>query len=264
MGSEAMADAIAANAAKRSSSASPVRAATSRPATSRLGTELAASNAVSLSAVPSNTLSSNAAPANQALPSDADTIPAPTSRMQTIRIAGLLGFIGLMPILAIPAVNRQVDKLLFASTAERLEERLARVRAGVADPQIELASRTSGSQPFELPARALTDASQGVRRLPPVEPELAAIDFDTVQRRLQTLGATYYRLEDLGSEPRRYRFRCEVPLPGNENYLRPFEADDDDPSVAMHTVLGDVERWLDQHRRTAEKKRARLPLDNSR
>lgn len=183
-------------------------------------------------------------------------------RAQKLRIGGLLGFIALMPVLAVPAVNEPLDEWLFSSlfsaSSEPLADRLTRVRERPsAANAVNAASAASGSaESEEWPeGRPLVRLGvEGVSRLPPVEGGISPAAFDALQARLQDLGASYYRLEDRreeGDGTPLYRFRCEVPLPGNENYLRPFEADDRDPVRAMQLVVEEVEVWLARHRLTA-------------
>ena len=100
-----------------------------------------------------------------------------------------------------------------------------------------------------------------VERLPPAESVVDAHRFEVLQKRLQDLGAAYFRLEDTGSSESRYRFRCEVPLPGNSTYQRPFEQEDMDPIRAMERVVAEVEVWCAAQRtkRTATAKTKQMP-----
>ena len=201
------------------------------------------------------------------------------NRAQKLRLGGLLGFIVLMPVLAVPAVNQRLDDWLFSSSSERLADRLARVRqlpddsATVAkgvlrrsqDSTVETGALETGTvETGTLEFGELEDwptgrplarqGAAGVSRLPPAEGGVSEAAFDSLQARLRELGASYYRLEDrreAGGATPLYRFRCEVPLPGNENYLRPFEADDRDPARAMQLVVEEIEVWLARHRLAA-------------
>ena len=71
----------------------------------------------------------------------------------------------------------------------------------------------------------------------------AADQFALVQRRLDELGATYYRLESWGNEGRLYRFYCRMAIGGSSSYTRHFEAKDPDALGAMARVLREVEAW---------------------
>jgi hypothetical protein len=147
-------------------------------------------------------------------------------------LAALLGFIAGMPVLAIPAVNNSVDEWLFpaASPVDTLPARIEVGEGAASSASAEVAS--------------LGGASTVVERLPPPDIPISSNRFESVQRRLQELGAVYFRLEDTGGSAGRYRFRCEFPLPGNTTYLRPFEHEDADPHRAMQAVLDEVELWL--------------------
>jgi len=67
--------------------------------------------------------------------------------------------------------------------------------------------------------------------------------FTQIQRRLRDLGATYYLLETWGDNGEQFRFHCKMPVAGNPNYTRPFEATHRDPLAAMQKVLEQVEAW---------------------
>ncbi len=66
----------------------------------------------------------------------------------------------------------------------------------------------------------------------------------TLQRRLEQLGATYYRLESWGNEGPRFRFECRVAFERASPCARHFEATDRDPMQAIAAVLRQVETWV--------------------
>lgn len=72
--------------------------------------------------------------------------------------------------------------------------------------------------------------------------------FDSMHRRLEQLGATYYLLETWGRGGALYRFHCKMAIGENPNFTRQFEATDSDPMVAMRRVLGEVETWHEKRR----------------
>lgn len=184
------------------------------------------------------------------------------TRANTLRLAALLGFIAGMPVLAIPAVNNSVDEWLFpaASPVDTLPVRIkvgAGDRVGQGDKAGTGGKALAGGKPgaggkvgegaaasASAELASLGGASTVVERLPPPDIPISSNRFEAVQRRLQELGAVYFRLEDTGGSAGRYRFRCELPLPGNTTYLRPFEHEDADPHRAMQAVLDEVELWL--------------------
>jgi hypothetical protein len=65
-----------------------------------------------------------------------------------------------------------------------------------------------------------------------------------IQHRLQTLGATYYRLETAGPRGEMFRFQCKMTSPTNPNYVRYFEATASEPQRAMQHVLDQVDAWI--------------------
>lgn len=67
--------------------------------------------------------------------------------------------------------------------------------------------------------------------------------FEAIQERLQTLGASYFRLESFGSAGQFYRFQCEVPI-GGDGAVRHFEATSINALEAMDSVLAEVDRWM--------------------
>ncbi|MGD9645731.1 MAG: hypothetical protein AB7U73_08465, partial [Pirellulales bacterium] len=74
-------------------------------------------------------------------------------------------------------------------------------------------------------------------------PAPATDQFTAMQYRLRQLGATYYLLENWGSDGSLYRFHCKMAIAGNSRYTRHFEATDRTPLQAIGRVLRDVEAW---------------------
>jgi len=172
-------------------------------------------------------------------------------------LAALIGFIAGMPVLAIPSINHSLDEWLFpaAPAVDTLPVQRGTAAADLAAVVRDTAAGSAQETLAGLSAGPSTDTLAGTStgksggplataRLPPPDIPVNASRFEAMQRRLQELGAVYFRLEDTGESPARYRFRCELPLPGNMTYLRPFEHEDVDPDRAMQAVLDDVELWL--------------------
>jgi hypothetical protein len=112
-------------------------------------------------------------------------------------------------------------------------------------------------EPADEPARAEwppSGAPGGERPAPasierpsaPATPSREASDFQAIQQRLQTLGATYYRLETWGQK-NQFRFQCRMAVRENTHFARQFEATDPDPVLAMRRVLEQVEKWRSEH-----------------
>jgi len=70
--------------------------------------------------------------------------------------------------------------------------------------------------------------------------------FRLAELRLRSLGATKYTLETWGPDNNRYRFACKMAIAGNPNANRLFQAVEDDPWMAMQSVLHQVEEWRSQ------------------
>jgi hypothetical protein len=80
----------------------------------------------------------------------------------------------------------------------------------------------------------------------------ASDPFDSIQKRLKQLGATYYLLESWGTQQQMYRFYCKMAVGGSADYTRYFEATSADPLQAMVQVLREVEAWRESGGRQAE------------
>ncbi len=74
-------------------------------------------------------------------------------------------------------------------------------------------------------------------KTPPPSPD----SFKQIERRIQDLGATYYRLEADGTGTEPYHFCCMVSMAGDANHIHRYEARDSDPLRAMEKVLHEVE-----------------------
>jgi hypothetical protein len=64
-----------------------------------------------------------------------------------------------------------------------------------------------------------------------------------IERRLQQLGATYYRLEEWGNQGGVYRFICDMPIGNDLRLARSFQAIRGDQLEAMADVLRQVEAF---------------------
>lgn len=77
-------------------------------------------------------------------------------------------------------------------------------------------------------------------------PAIGDEKFRLAELRLRSLGATKYTLETWGPDNNRYRFACKMAIAGNANANRLFQAVEDDPWLAMESVLRQVEEWRSQ------------------
>jgi hypothetical protein len=64
-----------------------------------------------------------------------------------------------------------------------------------------------------------------------------------IERRLQQLGASYYRLEEWGNQREFYRFSCDMAIGDDPNLARSFQAIRGDRVEAMTDVLGQIEAF---------------------
>lgn len=62
-----------------------------------------------------------------------------------------------------------------------------------------------------------------------------------LERRLQSLGAVYYRMEKWGADGRLYRFYCDTAVAGQAGVVRHWEAVAEHPESAMIQVLSQIE-----------------------
>ncbi|MFO0819560.1 MAG: hypothetical protein U1A77_16550 [Pirellulales bacterium] len=169
-------------------------------------------------------------------------------RINNLRLTGLLTFVAVMPVLALPAVNRRLDRWVFGG--EELAVVLGKIREKSVERDLPLGSGGSLAEgdptvlAVNLTREGLPASPSVVERLPPVDIPVDGDEFADYQKRLQDLGASYFCLEDTGLGGARYRFRCEFPLPGNSSYARPFESEDADPLVAIQAVVKEAESWV--------------------
>jgi hypothetical protein len=94
----------------------------------------------------------------------------------------------------------------------------------------------SGDRGSAAGSQAEKVSSARVLSAPPVQP-------DQIERRLQQLGASYYRLEEWGNQAGVYRFICEMPIGNDPRLARSFEAIHADRMEAMADVLRQVEAF---------------------
>lgn len=198
-------------------------------------------------------------------------------RFFSLRAFFLLGFIVVMPVLALPSVARRIDELLYGKppadfgrpppapapiTAEPVapSPAAAVVKSTIAPARFDEVS--PAPQNFMAAAQASVPAPTAASRYEPTippplpavppfaeraaEPE-AKIDERTIARlqqirqRLEQLGADYVLVDMQDSG--RFRFHCRMLVDPRTTYTRPFDAMSFDPIVAGEQVLSDVEKW---------------------
>ncbi len=97
-------------------------------------------------------------------------------------------------------------------------------------PSVETPAAVPSATVGALPSDTLGDRNQSEQ-------------FQSFQRRLHDLGATYLLLETWGERQQLYRCFCKVAIGGNPNCTRHFEATDADPLRALAAVTEQVEQW---------------------
>jgi hypothetical protein len=184
----------------------------------------------------------------------------------------LLGFVIVMPLLALPAVARRLDDWLYGPPPENLSQ--SRLRQELAPALAAQSSEGVSPASFDevaAPAFARGDGQPGLDDLPASPPPLdplptferltttvepgairaaahSPLDDATAARlvriraELETLGAEYILLEtsDAGGT---YRFHCQIRVSDAAPYTREFEATAGDPLAAALRVLGEVSAW---------------------
>jgi hypothetical protein len=114
-------------------------------------------------------------------------------------------------------------------------------------PAARSAEAAPPAAPFAAVARPPDGAVVAASYQSPEDRESLVLADDrlaTLQRRLEQLGATYYRLESWGNEGPRFRFECRVAFERASPCTRHFEATDRDPMRAVAAVLRQVETWV--------------------
>ena len=178
----------------------------------------------------------------------------------TLRVIALLAFLAAMPVLALPTVNEWIDDRLFGVTSksDAAAPPAATVVASSRDPHESLPGPLRKPADDSPPPAPRTRVDKGERdneptlaktfsRLPPTEPHVDSVRYQSVQQRLQELGVDYFVLEKSASDAPSYRFHCRIAVPGSTVYARPFEINDADPLHAMERALADVESWCASH-----------------
>lgn len=168
------------------------------------------------------------------------------------RMAVVLGITLTLPTMALPWSLAGLDRLL------GLPQEVASVRAeeysaqgseqAVTMPDTEETSGpTVGARAQHSSAELTQGPSPEGEAAGGSPPEPFANPYDraqarAIQARLKELGAAYFALDYFPRDDR-YRFRCEVELPGASPYRRPFEASAGQPLEAMWQVCAAVEGW---------------------
>jgi hypothetical protein len=203
----------------------------------------------------------------------------------TLRALFIVGFLIVLPVMAMPQVAAVLDQLLYGetessvprvgaekdgavplpqSTARRDESTASHVAPLDEDVSRASLERLSSSPPPPLrrepdflspPAAKETHVgeSPSPADVGPLDQGTAA-KIDGVRRRLEELGAEYVRLE-MSEDGREFHCLCQMAVNNNPEQFQPFEATRNDPVAAAQAVLQNVETW-----RNAERAPGRNPV----
>lgn len=94
----------------------------------------------------------------------------------------------------------------------------------------------------ELPPAPTPNRSQPSAEPKRLQPEFPQLTWRQAVDRLNTLGASTYRLTP-GMHPQEFRFVCFVTSVDDMRITRRFESESADPLVAVEKVLAQVEHW---------------------
>lgn len=188
-----------------------------------------------------------------------------------VRLAGLLGFVLGMPVLAIPAVNGGIerwwngpDDATAYAEVSHTPARLRHTDDDLLEPETgdtttrksesgdnENSTEEGSASPPPPVAPSAPPPAPPLNRLPDTAQEpvtdRSSNSFGEMQQRLRALGCTQWRLEAVPEDEELVRFTCQVPLPGHDSYQRTFTADARDPMDAMAQTMDQIDQWRKAH-----------------
>lgn len=202
----------------------------------------------------------------------------------TLRAVFIIGFLIVLPVMALPSVATFVDGLLYGHPKSSVPATELKPVAEPTQPTVAEATQAthlvplaSGSGGFPEEPNALSMAERFATPPPPLDhapffnnqtkeltpseneqpsadvgplDEATALKIDSVRSRLEELGAEYVRLE-MAEDGRTFHCLCDMLLAGEGSKTQPFEATRDDPVAAVQAVLTNVEAWRSAERTPA-------------
>jgi hypothetical protein len=187
-----------------------------------------------------------------------------------LRAAFILGFLVVLPVIALPSVARFLDEMLYG-TLERTVP-IAPDSSSLPAPRTSgLAQAIPASLEVPVPDDSLPPEGARVPTVPPPEfrsvpdflpaaeppvssltsqksaSEVSPLDkatakkIDAIRRQLEELGAAYVRLE-MSEDGLSFHCFCEMQLK-NGGRTQSFEATRNDPVAAAEAVLAEVDGW---------------------
>lgn len=156
--------------------------------------------------------------------------------VQGVRAALVLTFLLAMPILALPPVAAWFEARLYPPPARRrvVAARPAPAELAPTSSATPLGERTP--LPWVAPVAYESLAEPNEPTAPP-ESSAAQRDLDQLAAVIQSLGATYYRLEQVASPAGHFRFSAELQAAGDPPQRRQYSATASSPELAMQQVI---------------------------
>jgi hypothetical protein len=192
-----------------------------------------------------------------------------------LRTAFIVGFLVVLPMIALPSVAAFLDQLLYGtahstipavpSSAGPLSDRATPPIANASPASLELslpdesvppadAERIQAVPPpplgrapnFLAPEHSNSQDPNSPKPAADVSPldQATAQKIDAVRSRLEELGADYVALEML-EDGQTFHCFCDMLLENTGGQTQPFEATRNDPVAAAEAVLASVEAWRD-------------------
>ena len=203
----------------------------------------------------------------------------------TLRALFIVGFVIVLPVIAMPQVASVLDQLLYGQPETSVPPSSSDKKKSASPPRTN-ARREESPASHEMPLdeettrASLHDLSNisppPLQRMPtflspppssegavveqPMPVDVGPLDqataarIDAVRRRLEELGAEYVRLE-MSEDAREFHCLCHMALNNTSDQIQPFEATRSDPVAAAQAVLQNVEAW-----RSAERTPGRSPV----
>ena len=197
----------------------------------------------------------------------------------TLRAAFIIGFLIVLPVMAMPSVAGFLDRLLYGDPESSLPP--ARQSDSATVPRVKTPPDASQAihevpivdepDPSGIAARIHSAPPPPLQRVPDFLPrtetprqngpssepadvspldQATATKIDAIRSHLEKLGADYVRLE-MSEDGRTYHCICDMLLENSGGKTQPFEATRDDPVAAAEAVLANVEAWRNVERTPA-------------
>ncbi len=191
----------------------------------------------------------------------------------TFRAVFIVGFLIVLPVMAMPSVAGYLDRLLYGNAessvppmtepvstpAPKVQPQADVSRATLELPLSDESAPFGNSERFQSPpppqlqrAPAFLSHAKSIDAIqltPDVSPldEATARKIDAVRSRLEELGAEYVRLE-MSENGSTFHCHCEMLLEDDTGQTQPFEAIRSDPVAAAEAMLANVEAWRNADR----------------